>query len=74
VTLGSAGGVRKIVVKRGAKGGQIRIKAKGASLPCAALAPQNTPVEVTMRPTSTGTAQAHAEVERAAGAQRAALS
>ncbi len=46
---GSAGGVRKIVVKRGAKGGQIKIKAKGASLPCAGLAPQNTPVEVTLR-------------------------
>jgi endonuclease/exonuclease/phosphatase family metal-dependent hydrolase len=46
---GSAGGVNKIVVKHGAKGGQIKIKAKGPSLPCAATAPQNTPFEVGLR-------------------------
>src|SRR5262245_45049373 len=46
---GSAGGVRKVVVKRGGKGGQIKIKAKGSSLPCAATASQNTPFEVSLR-------------------------
>jgi endonuclease/exonuclease/phosphatase family metal-dependent hydrolase len=40
--------VRKIVVKRGAKGGQIKIKAKGVALPCPATAPQNTPFEVSL--------------------------
>ena len=46
---GSAGGVRKIVVKPGRRGGKITVKAKGAAFPCATSAPQHTPFEVSLR-------------------------
>jgi endonuclease/exonuclease/phosphatase family metal-dependent hydrolase len=45
----SVGGVRKIVVKPGAAGGKITVKAKGTALPCDVSAVQNTPFEVTLR-------------------------
>ncbi|HWP66232.1 MAG TPA: endonuclease/exonuclease/phosphatase family protein [Candidatus Limnocylindria bacterium] len=45
----SVGGVRKIVVKPGARGGKLTVKAKGSALPCDVAAAQNTPVEVTLR-------------------------
>jgi endonuclease/exonuclease/phosphatase family metal-dependent hydrolase len=45
----SAGGVKKIVVKAGANGGKITVKARGAALPCDASVVQNTPFEVSLR-------------------------
>lgn len=45
----SAGGVRKVVVRRGPRGGTIAIKAQGGALPCDASAPQQTPFEVALR-------------------------
>jgi len=45
----SAGGVKKIVVKPGASGGKITVKAKGSTFPCDLPAAQNTPFEVSLR-------------------------
>jgi endonuclease/exonuclease/phosphatase family metal-dependent hydrolase len=48
--MAAASGVKKIVVKPGASGGKITVKAKGAALPCdVSAAAQNTPFEVTLR-------------------------
>ncbi len=46
---GSAGGVRKVIVRPGRNGGRIVVKAKGAGFPCALPNAQSVPIAVALR-------------------------